>query len=391
MKTLKTLAMGLVLALTLSAAPTVAEAKVTKKDIKKAKKVTVKKKITLKVGKTKKIKFTNKQKKIKGIKPVKWKVTFKSKKKKIATVTKKGVVKGKKAGTTKIIAKVKCKYKKIKLKKRTFTFTVKVKKNSSATVTPSTEPTVTPTTSAVTTEKQQFDLCTDLLNNLASFLKSLSDTNSIAKQLYDNVASYINEREELASLISIQTPDTQAELYKNANTADDAYIRELCNTIISCNIGGSSGKVVATDTINTLDGKSSTDVSVDTPETTTGSSVTIVTSGAVTTTSVDIPTTDTSDDAETTDPYILELKSAYQTTSDDFRSAIPLIFNGSRANDEANASALIQALDYMSLSVQSSNDETTIINMFTALNQIIEAVGADYGLVGGEIPIRTEE
>lgn len=57
-----------------------------------------KKKITLYVGKTKKLKV-----KVKGKGKISRKVTFKSSNKKVATVTKKGKIKAKKAGKTKII------------------------------------------------------------------------------------------------------------------------------------------------------------------------------------------------------------------------------------------------------------------------------------------------
>ena len=55
-----------------------------------------KKKVTIKVGQKVKLKLKNTKKK---------KVTWKSSKKKVASVTKKGVVKGKKKGTAKITAK----------------------------------------------------------------------------------------------------------------------------------------------------------------------------------------------------------------------------------------------------------------------------------------------
>ena len=65
-------------------------------------------KLTLKVGKTKKLTVKNKKKKAR--------VTWSSSKKKVATVSKKGVVKAKKAGKTTIMAKVKYKKKITKLK-----------------------------------------------------------------------------------------------------------------------------------------------------------------------------------------------------------------------------------------------------------------------------------
>lgn len=106
-----------------------------------AKKATLKtKKITVKVGKTKKITVKGKKKKAK--------YTFTSNKKKIATVSKKGVVKGLKKGTATITVK-----EIIKKKKRTVgKVKVTVKKAGNVTPTPIGEPTPTPvhTTPVVT-------------------------------------------------------------------------------------------------------------------------------------------------------------------------------------------------------------------------------------------------
>ena len=72
-----------------------------------AKKLTMQKKLTLKVGATKKLKVRGKKKS--------QKVTWKSSKKRVASVSKKGKVKALKAGTTTITAKVKGKKLKCKV------------------------------------------------------------------------------------------------------------------------------------------------------------------------------------------------------------------------------------------------------------------------------------
>ena len=93
------------------------------------KKATVTKSLTVKVGKTKKISV----KKV----PKKTKVTYKTNKKKIATVTKKGVVKGVKKG--KAVITVKLKYKKKTITKKC---NVTVKKATTTKVTATATPTV---------------------------------------------------------------------------------------------------------------------------------------------------------------------------------------------------------------------------------------------------------
>ncbi len=108
-----------------------------------AKKATLKtKKITVNVGKTKKIVIKNKKKKKT--------YTFKVNKKKIATVSKKGVVKGKKAGTAKVTVSEVTKKGKKKKAKVIGKVTVKVTKKKNDipvnTVTPATQaPVVNPT------------------------------------------------------------------------------------------------------------------------------------------------------------------------------------------------------------------------------------------------------
>jgi len=101
------------------------------------------KKVTLKVGQKKTLKVKNK---IKGSK-YKWK----SSKVKVATVSKKGVVKAIKAGTATITCKVKTKATK-KKKAKTYTLkckvTVKKKKSPNPTAKPTTKPTAKPTTGA---------------------------------------------------------------------------------------------------------------------------------------------------------------------------------------------------------------------------------------------------
>lgn len=93
-----------------------------------------KKKISLKVGKKKKIVIKNKKKKAK--------YTFQTKNKKIATVSKKGVIKGKRKGTTYIVVKEKSKKKARKVGKVKVIVTAKEKKRDTTTTTST--PTVTP-------------------------------------------------------------------------------------------------------------------------------------------------------------------------------------------------------------------------------------------------------
>lgn len=99
-----------------------------------AKKASLKtKKVTVYVGKTATIKLKNKNKKNK--------YTYKSNKKSVATVNKKGVVSGKKAGTAKITVNETYKVKKKNKTRKVGTVTVKVKKTAQA---PVEEPVVTP-------------------------------------------------------------------------------------------------------------------------------------------------------------------------------------------------------------------------------------------------------
>ena len=91
-------------------------------------------KLSLKVGKTKKLTVKNKKKKAK--------VTWSTSKKKVATVSKKGVVKAKKAGKATITAKVKYKKKTTKLKCKV---TVTKKTQPKTTAKPTTRPTAKPT------------------------------------------------------------------------------------------------------------------------------------------------------------------------------------------------------------------------------------------------------
>lgn len=109
------------------------------KEAEAAKKMKLSKtKLSLKVGKTKKLTVKNKKKKAK--------VTWSTSKKKVATVSKKGVVKAKKAGKATITAKVKYKKKTIKKLKCKVTVT-KAKKNQPAKK-PDTKSTVKPTAQA---------------------------------------------------------------------------------------------------------------------------------------------------------------------------------------------------------------------------------------------------
>lgn len=110
-----------------------------------------KKKLTLKAGQSKKLTIKNK----------KGKVTWKSSKKKIAKVSKKGVVKALKAGKTVITATIKYKKKTTKLKCKVTVTKKKAKKTNAPTKKPVTNPTKKPTTTEkpaatqkpVTTEK----------------------------------------------------------------------------------------------------------------------------------------------------------------------------------------------------------------------------------------------
>ncbi len=98
------------------------------------------KKITMKVGESKKIKIKNK--------PKKAKVTYKSRNKKIAKVTKKGEVKGRKKGITKIRVTIKAKNKKYVLQCKVIVKTEKEptkKPTPTLTPTPKPTPTLTPT------------------------------------------------------------------------------------------------------------------------------------------------------------------------------------------------------------------------------------------------------
>ena len=123
----------LVLVLVLGAIPIVPA-----KEAEAAKKMKLsKKKLSLKVGKTKKLSVKNKKKKAK--------VTWLSSKKKVATVSKKGVVRAKKAGKATITAKVK--YKKT-IKKLKCKVTVTKAKKKQPTKKPDVKSTVKPTAQA---------------------------------------------------------------------------------------------------------------------------------------------------------------------------------------------------------------------------------------------------
>ena len=136
-----------------------------------AKKVTIslnKKKCTLQVGKTVKLKA-----KVKPSKKKK-KVTFKTSNKKVATVSKKGVVKGKKAGKTTITAKIKGTKKKAVCK-------VTVKKNSTPRP-PVTPPAPTPVNtdvlaSAVTLDKNSITLYAGRTETLTAAVTPENTTN----------------------------------------------------------------------------------------------------------------------------------------------------------------------------------------------------------------------
>ncbi len=167
------LALGLAFALTASSLVTATESSAASK--KKVKSVTLKigkKKVTKKTyklvkGKTAKIKVT--------VKPAsaKKKVTFKSAKKSVATVTKKGKVTAKKVGTAKIKVTVTGKNK----KKKTTWVKIKVTKKTTSTSTSTTTSTPAPTTAAASTPKP-ISLSVNSANDINPIIKDTTDDNA---------------------------------------------------------------------------------------------------------------------------------------------------------------------------------------------------------------------
>lgn len=136
-----------------------------------AKKVTIslnKKKCTLQVGKTVKLKASVKPSKKKK------KVTFKTSNKKVATVSKKGVVKGKKAGKATITAKIKG-----TKKKATCKVTVKKKTTPKPPVTPSIAPPVNPSVAvtSVSLDKTALTMCAGRTETLTADVAPANATN----------------------------------------------------------------------------------------------------------------------------------------------------------------------------------------------------------------------
>lgn len=141
-----------------------------------AKKASLKtKKVTVYVGKTATIKLKNKNKKNK--------YTYKSNKKSVATVNKKGVVSGKKAGTAKITVNETYKVKKKNKTRKVGTVTVKVKKIAQAPVeepvvtpppaTPAPSPSATPVTYKITHEDFTYEgLDMDRMNALQAKMEA---------------------------------------------------------------------------------------------------------------------------------------------------------------------------------------------------------------------------
>lgn len=141
-----------------------------------AKKASLKtKKVTVYVGKTATIKLKNKNKKNK--------YTYKSNKKSVATVNKKGVVSGKKAGTAKITVNETYKVKKKNKTRKVGTVTVKVKKTAQAPVeepvvtpppaTPAPSPSATPVTYKITHEDFTYEgLDMDRMNALQAKMEA---------------------------------------------------------------------------------------------------------------------------------------------------------------------------------------------------------------------------
>lgn len=138
---------------------------------KKAKKVTIslnKKKHTLQIGKTLKLKAK--------VKPAKKKknVTFKSSNKRIASVTKKGVVKGKKKGKATITAKIKG-----TKKKATCKITVIKKKTPTPKPTPRPPVVTTVPVSAVTLDKTSLDMYAGTTETLTATVTPANATNKV--------------------------------------------------------------------------------------------------------------------------------------------------------------------------------------------------------------------
>ena len=139
----KLLVVVMTMAMVLSMMPSIQATAASKGKVKSVKVTNVKnKKVTLTVGQSKKLKV---KVSIKG--KVSKKVTYKSSNKKVATVTKKGIVKAKKAGKANITVRSKAN------KKKKVVIKVKVKKKSTATkpATPATQPTTPATTKPVET------------------------------------------------------------------------------------------------------------------------------------------------------------------------------------------------------------------------------------------------
>lgn len=160
------------------------------------------KKLTVEQGSKKKIKVKKKKRmKIR-------KTTFKSSNKKIATVNKKGVVKGKKAGSCKVTVKVKYKYRnKVNTKKFKVKVKVKAKKKKPVPTQPSDITPAAPGATSVPdpTNSPQYDVNISI-NLISDNMKILSDDKASTEQKQQAAASV---KQEMSSLLdNLKTIDT---------------------------------------------------------------------------------------------------------------------------------------------------------------------------------------
>lgn len=190
-----------------------------------------KKKLTLKVGQSKKLKVKNK----------KGKVKWTSSKKKIATVSKKGVVKAKKAGKATIKAKITYKKKKTTL---TCKVTVNPKKKATPTpkptqkpATPTPKPRVTPT--PIPTPKKESTITDEEMEKASRGYFSIyrMGFENLTYQLaYNSVYVTVAENKKLNEVLSASAVSKLNVTVKFINDEEFAYSNEMVDDVRISNI-----------------------------------------------------------------------------------------------------------------------------------------------------------